>query len=71
MSRGICATDDTVTKMSMAPHLKHLAKGYYDLYTTQIRSKVLKDAKKDEFFGLRDFYRWVDVQLLQRGPLKG
>ena len=31
--------------------------GYFELYKKQSKSKTLKNAQKDEFFGLRDFYR--------------
>ena len=35
-----------------------LAKGYSKLYDSQRRSEALQESKKEEFFGLRDFYRW-------------
>ena len=35
-----------------------LSKGYSDLYEQQRESETLKNAQKDEFFGLRDFYRF-------------
>ena len=34
-----------------------LCKGYFDLYAKQSDSKTLQSAQKEEFFGLRDFYR--------------
>ena len=34
-----------------------LAKGYSKLYDIQKQSEALRESKKEEFFGLRDFYR--------------
>ena len=34
-----------------------LAQGYSELYDRQKRSEALRESKKEEFFGLRDFYR--------------
>ena len=53
---GICSGDERV-KFRLQETLKRLCKGYFDLYEQQNKSKTLKDAHKDEFFGLRDFYR--------------
>ena len=54
--RGICATDKKV-KNFVAPLMNPLAQGYSELYDTQKRSEALRESKKEEFFGLRDFYR--------------
>ena len=43
---------------------------YVDLYNKQKTLKRLQDGKKDEFFGLRDFYRYVgDLTLGDRHNL--
>ena len=34
-----------------------MARGYKKLYDNQRESEILQGSKKDEFFGLRDFYR--------------
>lgn len=57
-SSGICSSDEHVQRR-LAPIIRKLANGYYELYCKQKQSKTLKKAKKDEFFGLRDFYRYV------------
>ena len=54
--RGICATDKRVQNF-VAPLMKPLAQGYSELYDSQKRSEALRESKKEEFFGLRDFYR--------------
>ena len=54
--RGICATDERVQNF-VAPLMNPLAKGYSKLYDSQRRSEALRESKKEEFFGLRDFYR--------------
>ena len=43
--------------------IEPLAAGYKDLYKTQRRNEKLKESKKDEFFGLRDFYRF-ELQII-------
>ena len=57
LSRGICSTDEHVKSLVM-PLIKPLAAGYKDLYKAQRGNEKLKESKKDEFFGLRDFYRF-------------
>ena len=55
--RGICSTDRGIQSF-VAPLMNPLARGYEELYKTQKRSETLQESKKDEFFGLRDFYRY-------------
>ena len=55
--RGICSTDRRIQSL-VAPLMNPLARGYEELYKTQEGSETLKESKKDEFFGLRDFYRY-------------
>jgi len=40
------------------PLISPIVQGYTALYEKQKHAKKLKDGKKDEFFGLRDFYRY-------------
>jgi hypothetical protein len=54
--RGICASDKEV-QQRMRPIIPALAAAYSELYKQQKEIDVLRRAKKDEFFGLRDFYR--------------
>ena len=54
--RGICATDIRVQNF-VAPLMTLLAQGYSKLYDGQKRLEALRESKKEEFFGLRDFYR--------------
>ena len=53
---GICSGDQGI-QSRLTLHIKRLCKGYLDLYKKQSKSNTLKSAQKDEFFGLRDFYR--------------
>ena len=46
------------------PLISPLVRGYKELYDKQKKLKKLKDGKKDEFFGLRDFYRFDCADLL-------
>ena len=39
------------------PLISPIVRGYTELYEKQKSLQKLKDGKKDEFFGLRDFYR--------------
>ena len=39
------------------PLISPIVRGYTKLYNKQKSLQKLKDGKKDEFFGLRDFYR--------------
>ena len=43
---------------SIEPLISPIVRGYTELYNKQKSLQKLKDAKKDEFFGLRDFYRF-------------
>ena len=54
--RGICSTDPRI-KSLVEPLIRPLAHVYKELYKTQSTIITLKENKKDEFFGLRDFYR--------------
>ena len=54
--RGICSTDERVQNF-VEPLMEPLARGYEKLYKSQRNSETLVKFKKDEFFGLRDFYR--------------
>ena len=45
----------------MAPLMNPLAFGYKELYDSQRESVTLQESKKDEFFGLRDFYRYANA----------
>lgn len=53
--RGICASDKNVQER-VATIIPALAQAYLEVYERQKELKVLKESKKDEFFGLRDFY---------------
>ena len=54
--RGICSGDEGI-QGRLTPYIAKLCSGYLDLYKQQSKSDTLKNAQKDEFFGLRDFYR--------------
>ena len=54
--RGICATDERVQSF-VAELMEQLAQGYSELYDRQRQSEVLRRSEKQEFFGLRDFFR--------------
>ncbi|PFX15559.1 E3 ubiquitin-protein ligase RNF213 [Stylophora pistillata] len=59
-ARGICGGDEDI--MTHIEHLiSPLVSGYKDLYTRQKKLKKLIDGKKDEFFGLRDFYSLIKM----------
>ena len=45
------------------PLISPLVRGYTELYNKQKNLKKLQEGKKDEFFGLRDFYRYECVYL--------
>ena len=49
------------------PLMKPLARGYERLYKSQRNSEALVKSKKDEFFGLRDFYRLEMCLILSFG----
>ncbi|KAK3715936.1 hypothetical protein QZH41_016501 [Actinostola sp. cb2023] len=57
---GICASDEDVQER-VAPIIPALAKAYSQLYDDQKELHVLKESKKDEFFGLRDFYSLIKM----------
>ena len=54
---GICSGDEDI-QSHLERIIRRLCKGYFDLYKRQSKSETLKNAQKDEFFGLRDFYRY-------------
>ena len=58
-SRGICSGDEHILNR-LEPTIRKLCDGYASLYAKQVKSKTLKEAQKDEFFGLRDFYRYSE-----------
>ena len=49
------------------PLMEPLARGYEKLYKNQRKSEALIKSKKDEFFGLRDFYRLEMCLILSFG----
>ena len=53
---GICSGNEDI-KSRLERIIEKLCKGYSRLYKQQSKSKTLENAQKDEFFGLRDFYR--------------
>jgi hypothetical protein len=55
--RGICAERKEVRTV-LSTLLHQLAAGYAELYKTQKTFASLSKSKRDEFFGLRDFYRY-------------
>ena len=55
-SRDICGSKKKV-QGKISPLLRQLSEGYCDIYDVQRKSENLKEFKKEEFFGLRDFYR--------------
>ena len=55
--RGICGGDQDIMPL-IETLISPLVRGYTDLYNKQKNLKKLQDGKKDEFFGLRDFYRY-------------
>lgn len=56
--RGICGGDSDI--MALLENLiPPLVTAYRDLYQRQKNIERLQHGKKDEFFGLRDFYRCV------------
>ncbi|XP_068694646.1 E3 ubiquitin-protein ligase rnf213-alpha-like isoform X2 [Montipora foliosa] len=57
---GICSTDKRVQSF-VEPLMDSLAQGYEKLYERQRKSEALRESKKDEFFGLRDFYSLVKM----------
>lgn len=55
MFRGICASDRDVQER-VKSIIPALAQAYSEVYQQQKELEILKESKKDEFFGLRDFY---------------
>ena len=51
-ARGICSTDEA-TQLLLEPFISGMAKAYLEIYNSRDRER--------EFFGLRDFYRYVYV----------
>ena len=49
------------------PLMGPLARGYEKLYKSQRESEAVVKSKKDEFFGLRDFYRLEMCLILSFG----
>ena len=56
----ICSSDVKIRKMITAL-LRPLAEAYFKLYNAQKSTQILIKHRKEEFFGMRDFYRFVDV----------
>ena len=54
--RGICSSNKDIQNR-LEGYIWRLCNGYFDLYKQQRDSATLTNAQKDEFFGLRDFYR--------------
>ncbi|XP_078382607.1 E3 ubiquitin-protein ligase rnf213-alpha-like isoform X3 [Oculina patagonica] len=54
-ARGICGGDQDIMAL-IEPLISPLVRGYTELYNKQKDLKKLQEGKKDEFFGLRDFY---------------
>jgi len=54
--RDICASSKRI-QGKIETLLQELSEGYMDVYKKQRESESLKEFKKEEFFGLRDFYR--------------
>ena len=54
--RGICSGKEAILRR-LEETIWRLCKGYFELYKQQSESQTLQNAQKDEFFGLRDFYR--------------
>ena len=48
-----------MVKARIQPLISSLAAGYAELYKEQKNFETLKKCGKEEFFGLRDFYRFV------------
>ncbi|CAB4032969.1 Hypothetical predicted protein, partial [Paramuricea clavata] len=59
-ARGICSSDKDIQNR-LEGYIRRLCNGYFDLYEEQSDSETLKNAQKDEFFGLRDFYSLVKM----------
>ena len=57
MYRGICSTDQWIKNL-IQPLIPALANGYAELYKEQKNFETLKKCGKEEFFGLRDYYRY-------------
>ena len=54
--RDICGSEKHIQGKLLAL-LHQLSKGYTNIYEVQRKSESLQQFKKEEFFGLRDFYR--------------
>ncbi|XP_067056125.1 E3 ubiquitin-protein ligase rnf213-alpha-like isoform X2 [Acropora muricata] len=60
-AKGICSTTDERVQNLVEPLMEPLALGYEELYESQRESEALIKTRKDEFFGLRDFYSLVKM----------
>ena len=54
--RGICNSNQFI-KRTISQLFPHLAEAYSNIYKEQRNCENLKKSKKEEFFGLRDYYR--------------
>ncbi|XP_066922902.1 E3 ubiquitin-protein ligase rnf213-alpha-like [Clytia hemisphaerica] len=59
-ARDICASKKSI-QTKILPLLKELSQGYNDIYNVQRNTESLKQFKKEEFFGLRDFYSLIKL----------
>lgn len=57
---GICNCSQRI-KGQITTLLMPLAESYLKVYEMQKQCVKLKQHKKEEFFGLRDFYRYIDI----------
>ena len=53
--RGICASEESI-KTHIMPIVEPMAKAYLDLYHSALEMR--------EFFGLRDFYRFLSTSVI-------
>ena len=53
--RSICASE---TEIDITQLMQRFSESYLAVCEEQKHTKKLKDSKKEEFFGLRDFYRY-------------
>uniref|UniRef100_A0A7M5U071 RZ-type domain-containing protein n=1 Tax=Clytia hemisphaerica TaxID=252671 RepID=A0A7M5U071_9CNID len=59
-ARDICASKASIQN-KISPLLKQLSHGYIGIYKVQRKTESLKQFKKEEFFGLRDFYSLIKL----------
>ncbi|XP_047126737.1 E3 ubiquitin-protein ligase rnf213-alpha isoform X2 [Hydra vulgaris] len=68
-ARDICSGDKVICgKIAML--FEPLTKGYFKVYEEQNECKVLINCKKEEFFGLRDFYSLIKLVFCYARKLK-